>query len=129
MSDFGLEWIQPEAAIAHPLPDGHTVFAERSVIETSRQLGVDEEAYQKISQILDHKIKYERVPVDAWVAVIKNFLPPRVVQHFSNGPVIDLPSGIFKGPSDTLEMLLGHKPSTLEEFANEYRDALSGPAS
>ena len=88
-----------------------------------------EEAYQKISQILDHKIKYEKISIEAWVAVIKNFLPPRVVQHFSNGPFVDLPSGIFKGPSDTLEMLLGRKPGTLDEFANEYRDAFFAPKS
>ena len=48
LSDFGLEWIQPEAPIAHPLPDGRAIFAERSVGETSIQLGVDAEPYQKM---------------------------------------------------------------------------------
>lgn len=88
-----------------------------------------EEAYQKISQVLNHKIKYEKIPVDAWVDALKDFLPPRVVQHFQNGPVGDMPSGIFKGPVDTLEMLLGRKPITLEEFAKEHRDVLSSPSS
>jgi phytoene dehydrogenase-like protein len=48
LSDFGLEWIQPDAPIAHPLPDGRAVLAERSLAETSQQLGVDAEPYQKL---------------------------------------------------------------------------------
>jgi uncharacterized protein YbjT (DUF2867 family) len=84
-----------------------------------------EEAYQKISQALNHKIKYERIPVEAWIDNLKNFLPPRVLQHFRNGPYRDMPSGVFSGPADTLNELLGRKPTTLAEFANDYRDVLS----
>jgi NAD(P)H dehydrogenase (quinone) len=35
-----------------------------------------EEAYQKISQVLNHKIKYEIVSVEAWADGLKDFLPP-----------------------------------------------------
>jgi uncharacterized protein YbjT (DUF2867 family) len=84
-----------------------------------------EEAYQRISHVLTHKIHYEKIPLDAWVDALRHSLPPRVVQHFEKGPVGDMPSGIFKGPVDTLEMLLGRDPITLVEFAREHRDLLS----
>jgi len=82
-----------------------------------------EEAYQKISQVLNHKIKYERIPVDAWIDSLKNFLPPRVLQHFRNGPYRDMPSGIFSGPADTLNEFLGRKPTTLAEFRTEINSS------
>jgi NAD(P)H dehydrogenase (quinone) len=88
-----------------------------------------EEAYQLIAQTLNHKIKYEKIRLDAWVDALRNSLPPQVVQHFENGPVGDMPSGIFKGPVDTLEMLLGRKPITVAEFAREHRDVISVPNS
>jgi uncharacterized protein YbjT (DUF2867 family) len=88
-----------------------------------------EEAYQLIAQTLDHKIKYEKIPLDVWVDALRNSLPQQVVQHFEHGPVGDMPSGIFKGSVDTLEMLLGRKPITVAEFAREHRDVLSVPNS
>ena len=88
-----------------------------------------EEAYQKISQVLNHKIKYEIVSVEAWADGLKDFLPTRVIQHFRNGPSRDLPSGIFKGPVETLRLFLDRKPITLAEFVNDHRDVLSAPGS
>ena len=46
LRDHGLNWIWPPAAVAHPFDDGSAVTLERSVSETSSQLGEDSEAYR-----------------------------------------------------------------------------------
>src|SRR5437764_184782 len=45
LRDFGLEWIEPPAPLAHPLDDGTAVMLERSVPDTARNLGLDGRAY------------------------------------------------------------------------------------
>ncbi len=44
----GLEWIQPEIHLAHPLDDGSAAFLVRSLDETSKSLGADGAAYRKL---------------------------------------------------------------------------------
>ena len=39
LADFGLEWIQPLAALAHPLDDGSAALLERSLDATAEGLG------------------------------------------------------------------------------------------
>jgi phytoene dehydrogenase-like protein len=39
LADFGLEWIQPSAPLAHPLDDGSAVLLERSLDATAAGLG------------------------------------------------------------------------------------------
>lgn len=39
LSEFGLEWIQPPAALAHPLDDGSAALLERSLDATAEGLG------------------------------------------------------------------------------------------
>jgi len=48
LAEFGVEWINPPAAIAHPLDDGTAVLVERSVEATAAQLGADAGAYQRL---------------------------------------------------------------------------------
>ncbi|MGH7581602.1 MAG: phytoene desaturase family protein [Gemmatimonadales bacterium] len=48
LASFGLEWIQPEAALAHPFADGSAVLLRRSVDETARDLGEDAAAYRHV---------------------------------------------------------------------------------
>ena len=48
LSEHGLEWIHPPAALAHPLDDGTAVVLERSVEETCNGLGRDATAYRKL---------------------------------------------------------------------------------
>src|SRR5437868_1277553 len=48
LEQYGLEWIQPSAPLAHPLDDGSAAIMERSVEETARGLGVDGPAWQKL---------------------------------------------------------------------------------
>ncbi|HEX6245633.1 MAG TPA: NAD(P)/FAD-dependent oxidoreductase, partial [Polyangiales bacterium] len=44
----GLRWVQPEAAVAHVLPDSSAVTLERSLEATAAQLGCDAAAYQRL---------------------------------------------------------------------------------
>jgi len=48
LGDYGLEWIESPAALAHPLDDGRAILLERSVDETGRQLGVDADRYRRV---------------------------------------------------------------------------------
>jgi phytoene dehydrogenase-like protein len=48
LHDFGLEWIQPPACMAHPLDDGTAVMLYRSIGKTARGLGGDGTAYRKL---------------------------------------------------------------------------------
>ena len=45
---FGLEFIHPEIALAHPLPNGRAAVMHRSVEETARGLGADGRAYERV---------------------------------------------------------------------------------
>lgn len=45
LEKFGLEWIQPDAPLAHPLDD-HAVVMERGLEQTASSLGIDSETYQ-----------------------------------------------------------------------------------
>lgn len=50
LADYGLEWIQPSAPLAHPLDNGTAVLLERSLDLTSQNLGVDGKAYKKLME-------------------------------------------------------------------------------
>lgn len=44
----GLEWVQPDACLAHVLPDGRAIVLERSLEATAAQLGGDAKAYTRL---------------------------------------------------------------------------------
>ena len=48
LAQYGLEWIQPPAPLAHPLDDGTAVVLERSVAATAAGLGRDGLAYRRL---------------------------------------------------------------------------------
>ena len=48
LAQHGLEWVQPPAALAHPLDDGTAVTLERSIAETASALGSEGGAYRKL---------------------------------------------------------------------------------
>ncbi len=48
LSEHGLEWVHPEAALAHPLDDGTAAVLERDVGATAAALGSDERAYRQL---------------------------------------------------------------------------------
>ena len=45
LDEYGLDWVQPEFPLAHPLDGGRAVTLHRSVGETARGLGKDGAAY------------------------------------------------------------------------------------
>ncbi len=48
LTDHGLKWIWPSAALAHPFDDGTAVTLERSTEETAAQFGSDSFSYRKL---------------------------------------------------------------------------------
>jgi len=66
LSRYGLEWITPPAALAHPLDDGTAVMVEGTVEDTAANLGVDAGAYRRLMGPL----------VDGWQALLGDLLGP-----------------------------------------------------
>ncbi len=66
LDEFGLEWVHPDAPVAHPLDGGLAFTLERSVADTAAQLGVDLKAYIRLMQPL----------VEQWDAIAPAFLGP-----------------------------------------------------
>ncbi len=52
LEQYGLQWIQPDAALAHPFNDSPTALLEQSVDATAATLGADEENYRRLMQPL-----------------------------------------------------------------------------
>ena len=48
LEEFGVKWIYPPAAFAHPLDDGRAVTVERSVDDTAAELDEDASAYRRL---------------------------------------------------------------------------------
>ncbi len=52
LADHGLDWIQPDLPLAHPLDGGAAVVLARSLDETAERLGRDEPAYRRLFEPL-----------------------------------------------------------------------------
>jgi phytoene dehydrogenase-like protein len=52
LGDHGLDLIQPDAPLAHPLDDGSAVVLERSIEATAAGLGADGDAYRRLFEPL-----------------------------------------------------------------------------
>jgi len=48
LANYGLEWIQPDLPLAHPLDDGTAVILHRTIKETIAGLGVDGARWQTL---------------------------------------------------------------------------------
>ena len=52
---FGLEWVHPDVAMTHPLPDGDVVAMHRSLVATAIGLGNDGDRYRRhMGALVDH---------------------------------------------------------------------------
>jgi len=72
LGQYGLVWIQPPAALAHPFDDGTAVIVERSIEATAFQLDRDSARYQEFFQPL----------VMGWAGLDTDILgPPRWPRH------------------------------------------------
>lgn len=70
---FGLEWIQPEIPLAHPLDDGSAACLLRDVNQTAEELG--DNGYRRLLQPLVHQ----------WPALADELLQP--VLHWPRHPI------------------------------------------
>lgn len=50
LEEHGLEWVQPDILLAHPLTDGRAGLLHRSVDDTARSLGSDADRYRSLIQ-------------------------------------------------------------------------------
>src|SRR5262245_41979386 len=66
LAQYGLEWVMPPAALAHPLDDGTAVVVEPSVAATSASFGRDAATYRSLMQPL----------ADHWLELAEDLLGP-----------------------------------------------------
>ncbi len=74
LGQFGLKWLTPENAIAHPFDDGSAIAVRASIEETASQLGKDANNYKNIFSPL----------VKNWESVRSAFLGPLHLSPYSN---------------------------------------------
>jgi len=74
LEQFGLEYIYPEVAAAHPFDDGTAAALSGSVEETAETLGIDRESYVNLLMPL----------VKNWPGMVKDLLGPL---HFPKHPI------------------------------------------
>ena len=86
----GLEWIQPAAALAHPLDDGTAVLLENDLPEMERALGEDGKSWRRLMQPF----------VDHWSNLATEVLQP--IHIFSSHPLLLARFGVTAFPSATL---------------------------
>jgi phytoene dehydrogenase-like protein len=72
LENYGLEWVYPQAALAHPMDDGTAAVLYHSVDETARSLGPDGDRYRRL--IGDLALHWQDLMQDA-------FAPPRMPKH------------------------------------------------
>src|SRR5215212_429423 len=48
LEEHGLEWIHPDAPLAHPFDGGEAAVLERSIVATAAELGHDDAAYRRL---------------------------------------------------------------------------------
>ena len=66
LARYGLEWIQPPAPLAHPLPNRPAALLERSFAETAATLGADGRAWRNLFE----------APARDWEVIARAFLGP-----------------------------------------------------
>jgi phytoene dehydrogenase-like protein len=66
LASFGLEWVFPPYALAHPLDDGTAVVVQKSISATAETMGVDSAAYHRLFAPM----------VGSWKALLSDLLGP-----------------------------------------------------
>ena len=73
LEQFGLEYLKPEFAVAHPFDDGSAAIIQSSLEKTSAQLGEDADNYKRIFSPL----------VEKWPAIRSAFVGPLHASAYS----------------------------------------------
>ena len=89
LEKYGLEWIEPDAPLAHPLDEGAVVL-ERSLEATCRGLGADAPTYRRLVEPF----------VKRWQDVTSEFLRPLL--HLPRHPLLLARFGVSALPPVTL---------------------------
>jgi phytoene dehydrogenase-like protein len=74
LEQFGLEYLTPEYAVAHPFDDGSAVVIESSIEETAAQFGDDADNYKRIYSTL----------IKEWPSVRSAFVSPLHASSYSS---------------------------------------------
>lgn len=103
---FGLEWIYPPYALAHPLDDGTAVVIERSVAASAATMGEDAAAYRRLMAPL----------VRDWQKIIADLLGPLPLppRHLTPAARFGLPALL---PASLLSQLIFRGPRAKAVFA------------
>jgi phytoene dehydrogenase-like protein len=83
LAKYGLEWIQPEIALAHPFDDGSAATLHRSIDATCAALGHDGNSWRKLMSPLAHH----------WDILSAEFLQPML--HVPRHPLLFARFGIL----------------------------------
>jgi len=83
LEQYGLEWIQPPAVLAHPFDDGTAMLLERSIAATGATLSCDADAYSNLMTPL----------VAHWQTLADTLLGPLRPQFFQH-PLLLAPFGL-----------------------------------
>jgi NAD(P)H dehydrogenase (quinone) len=80
------------------------------------------EVFEKISQILGHQIKYERISLEAYHEQMVKRWNPFLAQHAVE-VAKDHAAGIFSGTDEVIEKITGQPPMDLEAYIKKHREA------
>jgi len=94
LHDFGLEYITPPIAFAHPLDDGTAGAAYNSLDETVEALGEDGRAYRNLMEPVIRDWRYLEPDLFAPLHFPNHFLHTRVLEVMQSDQLMQLPNGL-----------------------------------
>lgn len=121
LQDHGLQWIQPDIPLAHPLDDGTAVTLLRSVDETAAALGRDGAMYRRLMRpLVDH---WPQLSEDILGSLIRIPRHPFLMARFGLAalpPAKTLSRAIFRTPQARALMAgnAAHSQLSLEHLAS-----------
>ena len=80
------------------------------------------EAFEKISQILEHQIRYERISYEEYYERLLKVRNPFFAQHIVE-VAKDHEAGVFSGTDEVIEHLTGQPPMDLDAYIRKHREA------
>jgi phytoene dehydrogenase-like protein len=125
LQDHGLEWVHPDAPLAHPFDGGEAAVLERSVDATAEGLGPDASAYRRlmenvsedaprIAATLSGRWQVPRHPLSLAATGARSLGPARALaeSHFRG----EKARGLFAGNAAHSFLPLERRPSALFGF-------------
>ena len=108
------------AILEHPEPHDRQAYPLHGPVEMSHH-----EIAAAMSRSLGIAVRYEPISIEEFTqALTVKGLDPHTVQHLGH-IADDYRNGVFAGTSNLVEVISGHPPMTVEDFARANRDAFS----